>query len=288
MGARRVNHYRIEGPAVISFSGGRTSGYMLRQILDAHGGQLPPDVVVLFANTGKEMPETLDFVEACSVRWSVPITWLEFKRAPEPADRWRVVTHATASRDGEPFAELIKQKQYLPNPVRRFCTSELKIKAMHRYLRATFGWDAWTSVIGIRADEPRRLAKISVPNRDRDERIVPLGAAGVSAADVGAFWRAQPFDLALPNMNGKTMHGNCDLCFLKGFDQVVALIRENPARAVWWAKQEAAVASAGQFRGEGDRFRKDRPSYAQMGTFAAAQGELVAFDEPLADCACTD
>ena len=33
-----MNPYLIEGPAVISFSGGRTSGYMLKHILDAHGG----------------------------------------------------------------------------------------------------------------------------------------------------------------------------------------------------------------------------------------------------------
>lgn len=36
--------FLIEGPAAISFSGGRTSALMLRRILDAHGGTLPPDV----------------------------------------------------------------------------------------------------------------------------------------------------------------------------------------------------------------------------------------------------
>jgi len=38
------NPYRIDGPALVPFSGGRTSDYMLRQILDAHGGQLPAEV----------------------------------------------------------------------------------------------------------------------------------------------------------------------------------------------------------------------------------------------------
>ena len=32
--------YKIDGPAIISFSGGRTSGFMLRQIIDAHGGSI--------------------------------------------------------------------------------------------------------------------------------------------------------------------------------------------------------------------------------------------------------
>lgn len=43
----RANPYHIEGPALISVSGGRTSGFMLRQILDAHGGRR---VIYLAAN----------------------------------------------------------------------------------------------------------------------------------------------------------------------------------------------------------------------------------------------
>lgn len=61
-----MNPYFITGPALISFSGGRTSGYMLRHILDAHDGTLPDDVVVTFANTGKEREETLRFVHDCA------------------------------------------------------------------------------------------------------------------------------------------------------------------------------------------------------------------------------
>lgn len=277
----------IEGPACISFSGGRTSGYMLRRILQAHGGSLPDDVVVLFANTGKEMPETLDFVRDCGFRWGVPITWVEYRKN-HPRE-FAVVNHATASRAGEPYALAIKHRNYLPNPIARFCTVELKIRTMHAYLRQTKGWDAWASVIGIRADEQRRVAKLSVPSETkREERYAPLARAGVTAADVGAFWSAQPFDLALPNMNGKTMHGNCDLCFLKGPRQILSLIRENPERAVWWYQQEASIQSAGKFKGDGDRFRNDRPSYAQMVEYASEQGEMFGFDEALQDCACTD
>ena len=43
------NHYRVPRPAVISFSGGRTSAYMLRRIIDAYGGRLPSDIAVVFA-----------------------------------------------------------------------------------------------------------------------------------------------------------------------------------------------------------------------------------------------
>jgi hypothetical protein len=40
-----VSPYLLDLPAVVSFSGGRTSGFMLRHILDAHGGQ-PDDLKV--------------------------------------------------------------------------------------------------------------------------------------------------------------------------------------------------------------------------------------------------
>ena len=62
----RRNPYRVPRPAVVSFSGGRTSGYLLKHVLDAYGGQLPGDVSVVFANTGMERPETLDFVDTCA------------------------------------------------------------------------------------------------------------------------------------------------------------------------------------------------------------------------------
>lgn len=73
-------HYKLPpGNTRISFSGGRTSAYMLHQILEANG-DLPKRAKVVFANTGREMPATLDFVQECSERWNVPITWLEYKK----------------------------------------------------------------------------------------------------------------------------------------------------------------------------------------------------------------
>jgi 3'-phosphoadenosine 5'-phosphosulfate sulfotransferase (PAPS reductase)/FAD synthetase len=56
-----------DGPVQIAFSGGRTSAYMLRQILDANSG-LPERAVVTFQNTGREMAEILDFVAATANR----------------------------------------------------------------------------------------------------------------------------------------------------------------------------------------------------------------------------
>jgi len=276
--------FLIDGPTCISFSGGRTSAYMLWRVLQSNGG-LPEQAKVCFANTGKEEEATLRFVDRCSKEWGVPITWVEYQNAEETRDRFRVVTYETASRDGEPFEALIRKRNYLPNPVSRFCTVEMKVRAIHRYLKS-IGWTEWDSMLGIRADEQRRLAKIG--NQDygkHEEKIAPLGRVGVTKDTVGEFWRNQSFDLELPNINGVTMHGNCDLCYLKGASQILSLIKEKPERAVWWARMESIGLS---YSPDGGKFRTDRPSYAQMSKFASQQMDMFGADDQGIDCFCGD
>lgn len=274
---------------IISFSGGRTSAMMLKMFLDANGGKLPDHVKVVFCNTGKERLETLDFVNECSIRWNVPIVWLEYWAAPKAKDRWKVVTYETASRNGEPFEALIRMKKYLPNPAKRFCTIELKIRCTKRYAQAELGWKYWDVAVGFRADEPSRVAKLSLPNREPFERFAPLATVGITAKDVGNFWKAQDFDLRLPNMNGKTMHGNCDLCFLKGAQTTLRLIAEKPESAIWWMKQEASIQSSGRATGDGAVFRKDRPNYERMLEIAQGQDDFIGFDDYEIECmGCTD
>lgn len=274
-----IDPFRINGPTCISFSGGRTSAYMLYRVLHAHDMSLPDDAVVCFANTGKECEETLEFVRDCSLNWGVPITWLEYADVD-----YNIVTFETASRNGEPFERLIRKRNYLPNPVTRFCTQELKIRPMARYLFALGMADTKTEAanmawIGIRADEQRRAAKIA------DKSRIPLVAAGITKEDVGAFWRAHSFDLKLPNNNGVTMHGNYDLCFLKGGAQILSLIAEKPERAVWWASMEALALASKQ---SGAVFRSDRPSYASMAQFAADQRDMFDKNEEAIACYCGD
>lgn len=248
---------------------------MLYKVLEAHNGKLPDDCVVCFANTGKEDEATLKFVHDCETHWNVPIVWLEYREAEESKDRWTQVTYESASRNGEPFEAVIRKKQYLPNPVTRFCTIEMKIRTIANYLFSIGLCDTRSegeqmSWVGIRADEKRRAAKI-------DRSRTPLVVAGIGKEDVGEFWRNQPFDLELPNFNGVTYHGNCDLCFLKGESQTRSLIAEKPERAIWWARMEA-LALALASRPDGARFRKDRDSYQSMLDFA--KNQMPMFDNP--------
>jgi len=272
--------FKIDSPTCISFSGGRTSAYMLWRVLQSNGGKLPDETVVCFQNTGKEREETLEFVRDCSQNWDVPITWLEFA---DSETQFKVVDFESASRNGEPFEALIRKRKYLPNPMVRYCTVELKVRTGHRYLKS-IGWTEWDSMLGIRADEERRLAKIG--NQDygkHEEKVAPLGKAGITKGDIGQFWREQSFDLMLPNVNGETPWGNCDLCFLKSGAKVASLIAQEPERALWWARMETIATPS---KPSGFYFRTDRPSYAQMLKFSQDQRDMFDPNEETISCFC--
>ena len=301
--------FDIDGPAVISFSGGRTSAYMLRKIADIG---LRPDVHVLFCNTGKEDEATLRFVHEVEERWDIPVRWLEYLRADEPKyrnpevaaiarrfrsarpevmerlrdDPWlehgyREVRFDSASRRGEPFENFVAMNG-LPNPAFRTCTTVLKVRVMKRWMM-DLGCNQWDMVMGIRADEPRRVAKLNRSPPERWEHLMPLAEAGVQEADVLAFWRDQPFDLQLaadPKMG--TYLGNCDGCILKGTDKLLRIEREHPGRLSWWADVE---------RDAGTLFRIDRPPYAKLQLRVLADTHAPAIIEAaddLGDCFCHD
>ena len=250
----------IEGPAYVSFSGGRTSGYMLRKIIDAHGGKLPADVHVLFANTGDEMAATLDFVRDCADRWSVPITWIEYALTTDDAPTYEIVSYASASRDGEPFDRYLQHVErvtaakgnepYLPGPGNRFCTTELKIRPMGKWMK-DHGYAHWTNVVGIRADEPKRWRKLNRTPPERWEVSLPLVDAGTTVTDVRAFWATQDFDLGIRG----DWEGNCDACHLKMPWKVARVFRDHPERAARWSRREARA---------GKLFRPRGPSIEQL------------------------
>jgi len=285
--------FLIDGPALIQFSGGRTSAYMLWRILQAHGGVLPPDVHVLFENTGLEWPATYTFVQRCAEAWGVRVRWIEWR--PD-ATGFEEVGPNSADRDGIWFAEVIARRRFLPNSGTRFCTAVLKLRAAIAYARAQ-GWDTWTSYVGIRADEKKRYLRGKARDETGKEAFDsdwPLYHAGITKADVKAFWRAQPFDLELPSES----FGNCDLCHLKAREKLLEVMLSDITRADWWVEQErviSAMVASGQTKtvirdglfgeeevpaGEhADRFRRDGWTYEQMRDYVrdyrkAAQAEV--------------
>lgn len=287
----QIRHFNFgTEPVLLSVSGGRTSGFMLWATLQAYGGTLPDNVHVVFFNTGKEFEETLRFVHEQSVRWGVRITWLEFD--PSEPFQTGVVGLNSASRNGEPFEAVIRERGMLPNPVASICSQYLKVKRGIAYMRDMLGLESWLNVIGLRHDEPRRVAKQLARNegsKEAFETALPLHSARINRRHVSTFWKAQPFDLALPDNDGKTPLGNCDLCFKKRKATIMGIMRLFPQTPHWWIRMEMDAPALGNLRGpELATFRADRPTYRQMWEYVQDQGDIEDDGEESLPCGCHD
>ena len=172
------------------------------------------------------------------------------------------------------------------------CTGFLKRDRIEAVARHRLGWQRWHSVVGLRADEPRRVNRMrsrDCGSRTGSHAVLPLADAGVREADVRAWWRRQSFDLGIPSYAG-----NCMCCFLKGRDKLLRIVRESPSRADWWIEQEARVAHRTGPDGRACESMKRlrlRETYAELKAAALAQGSLFdddAGDAEALDCHCTD
>lgn len=274
------NKYFLKDPSVISFSGGRTSGFMLAKVLEAHEGILPDFVKVVFCNTGLEHPKTLDFVQRCGDEWKIEIAWLEY--TGKHGARYKVTNYKEAARNGEPFGTLIDERQYLPNPIARFCTVELKIRLLDRYMKDAYGplFHKHDQLIGLRYDEPRRVANIK-KNTRRNPASTPMFDARHTLPDVMSFWRKQPFDLGIPQHQG-----NCQGCFLKSRYRLDLVAKETPEALDWWIAQESKII--GSAVAKNHTFRKDRPRYENIIKQSKMQLPMFPDFDDTVSCHCTD
>ena len=223
--------------------------------------------VICFANTGKEHEGTLQFVRDFEVYFEEKIYWIEYC----PENKFRVVDFDTASRNGEPYAALIKKRRFVPNVVTRYCTTELKVRPIKKFMQS-IGFKEWDNAVGIRYDEPHRYARLAKGcEKEPYTTTAPLFKMRVTKEDVLRFWRQQPFNLEIPEYLG-----NCDLCFLKARAKLKKIIRENPYRLEWWAEQEQKT---------GATFNKNI-SYAKIEMLVKTAPEL--FESTIEiDCLCT-
>lgn len=255
---------------------------MMLYILQQNG--LLSDTVVCFANTGKESEATLQFVQECSNRWGIPVVWLEYIH---DKPKFKIVTFETAARKGEPFEALLSAQNYLPNPVKRICTAELKIKTIRRFVRSMEVKGHFDTYLGLRYDEPDRVAKKKASNatgKVPEFYKMPLHEMRITVKDRDHFWANQPFDLKISSYSD-----NCDLCFMKGKWNIIWSIRENPGLADWWIEQEAKMKSKSKKRGKGHRFRKEY-TYDELKQVALTQTYISFPPTPgqSITCSCTD
>ena len=254
------------------FSGGRTSAVLAKHIKS--NPDKYPNVIYVFLNTGKEVEKTLQFVDRCDKEWNLGVVWLEAKVIDEKGKgtTYQIVDFKTASRNGEPFEDMLK-KYPLPNNMASNCTRELKQRPIDAYLRDNSElsffkehcekegsyifdedyqngtWKLTTAyerfkrtnkvevvrVIGIRADEAHRKSI----HAESENIIYPLcDEIPFNERMVRMFWEKQSFDLGL-----KDYEGNCDLCFKKSLKKRLTIIKQNPDSAKWWLDMEQKYSS---------------------------------------------
>lgn len=213
---------------VILFSGGRTSAFLAKYMKEHPGYK---NCIFVFMNTGKEREETLQFTDKCDKEFALNLVYLEASIHDEKrkGTTYKIVNFENASRNGEPFEEMLK-KYPLPNNMASNCTRELKQRPIDAYLRDNYKDFEIIKVIGIRADEMHRKSNTA----EIQKIIYPLcDEIKVNSRFIRDWWKNQNFDLQL-----KDYEGNCDLCFKKSLKKRLTIIKENPHIADWWLNME--------------------------------------------------
>jgi hypothetical protein len=246
----------------ISFSGGRTSAYMTKLLLD--NWSVRYDFIVTFANTGLEHPKTLEFVHNCDVNFGFNTVWLEaVVHDGRVACTHKVVDYATASRKGEPF-EAVIQKYGIPNTAFPFCTRELKINPMNSYLRS-LGLDYRTipTAIGIRDDEKRRVSKTA----DATQIHYPLiDMWPTDKGEILDWWAEQSFDLGIDEFEG-----NCQGCYKKSSKKHFMQIERDASVYDFHRRMEQQYRSHGPQVGDRVFFRQNMDTNALFDLYNASK-----------------
>lgn len=195
---------------IINFSGGQSSAYMT--LLEYN----PETDYVVFCDTGREHPKTYKFINDFEAFENIPIVRLGGKNA---------------------FLKLLEKRDFemIPNMMKRECTISLKVKTCRRWARKNIGMK-YANLLGFRADEQDRVVK-NKKIWQQVEQIFPLYQRGITKAAVNAFWDSKPYKLEIPGILG-----NCTLCFMKGANNIIHILRHDPSLADEWIRDEEMSA----------------------------------------------
>lgn len=203
---------------LVSFSGGETSAYLAKWLIDNKSHLY--NMVFVFANTGDEEEETLKFIDTCSNKWKIDIIWVEavVNHNKRIASTHKIVNYKTASRNREPFKDVIK-KYGIPNQNFLHCNREMKLNPIKSYIKS-IGWKKYKTAIGIRIDEIDRINK----NRKQLGLIYPfISDKPTTKQEVSFWWSKQDFRLKI-----KSYNTNCRTCWKKSDIVLAQIYKENP------------------------------------------------------------
>lgn len=145
-----------------------------------------PQMEYFFCDTGKELPETYEYLDRLKARLGITITYLAAERG---FDHWWEV-----------------KGQVLPSPRMRWCTEYLKIKPLEKWI----GEDRVISYVGIRADERRDGYISTKPNITP---VYPFKEEGLVKADI--FRILEESGIGIPSYYKWRTRSGCFFCFFQ-------------------------------------------------------------------------
>lgn len=205
---------KIEGVNVVSFSGGRTSAFLVW--LMEQERLKGAEVYYVFMDTGAEHPKTYEFIRNVVAHWGIPLVCIRAEINPQQGIgvRHRVVSVDEIGPDLVPWHDLLV-KYGAPDAARPHCTNKMKQRPYDDYIKAEFGAGV-TTWIGIRDDEPRRLTP-----KPGIRYLAELSDA--DKQEILEWWATQPFDLEIDEHLG-----NCVFCVKKSDGKLNLAIRDEP------------------------------------------------------------
>jgi hypothetical protein len=220
---------------VVSFSGGRTSAYLVYLIEQMRkSGQWTEPVEYIFMDTGAEHPKTYEFIKKCVEHFGIQLTCLHgyFNQPVGVGNTYKVVSIDDCKHDmvNGPFSQLMR-KYGAPTVMSAWCTSRMKEETHDKYCNDKYGKGNFTTWLGIRADEQSRLRIGKNPRLRYMAEITDF-----EKDDVLDFWAGMPFDLEI-----QEHLGNCVFCIKKSINKIALAARDEPELAAEWMK---AIESA--------------------------------------------
>ncbi len=202
---------------VLGISGGKDSAalaiYMRDQV---------PEMEYFFCDTGKELPETYEFLQRLEVVLGKPVERLN---ADRDFDHWLFVFQGA-----------------LPSPQMRWCTKNLKIKPLEAWLGDSHAY----SYIAIRFDEDREGYISHKPNI---KAVFPFKEDRIDKA--GVIRILEDAGIGLPAYYEWRTRSGCYFCFFQRKYEWVRLAEEHPdlfAKAVEYEDKVNYEATAMQGR----------------------------------------
>ncbi|MFJ1379397.1 phosphoadenosine phosphosulfate reductase [Capnocytophaga canimorsus] len=242
----------MEKNIMVTVSGGRSSAFMARHIQTSEKYK-DYNKIYVFANTGMERPETIDFLRNIEKHWGIELIKIEgvYSEIMGVGVGYNIVDWNELNMNCKPFEEAIKHKNKgtfdgLPHDKAPYCSGMLKSLPCEKLCDDIFGKNNYIKAIGYRKEDmPKR---ITLPEIKEDKkRIYPLFTdfeTIVGQRELNYFWNEQPFKLEIHNK-----YGNCCLCWKKSDHNLLENIRKGTSHIDWVRKMEKKYGNT-SFRGE--------------------------------------